>query len=114
MNTNAKGGRWRHKVERWFEDAGFVTTVRGIGFTGDDILAVQQRGAIPLRLSVEAKNQNEITLASFVDQAVKQSIMYPAEDGVLPVAVIHRRGRDDVDQGYVVLPGWAFIELVTR
>lgn len=115
MNTNAKGGRWRHKVERWFEAAGFHTTVRGIGFSGDDILA-ERHNALgwPLRLSVEAKNHNEITLAAFVDQAVRQSIMYPAEQGVLPVCVIHRRGRDEVDQGYVVMPGWAFIELVTR
>lgn len=115
MNTNRKGGIWRHKVERWFEAAGFYTTVRGLGFSGDDILAVSKKGYWPeLRLSIEAKNTKDISLSSFVDQAVKQSIMYPAEDGVLPVVIIHRRARDDVDQAYVVLPGWAFIELVTR
>ena len=116
MNTNRKGGVWRHKVERWLESAGFHCTVRGLGFSGDDILAVQRMstGRLDLRLSIEAKNVKDITLSSFTDQAVRQSIMYPAEDGVLPVVVIHRRGRDDVDQAYVVLPGWAFIELVTR
>lgn len=114
MNANRKGWAWRRKVELWFEAAGFHTTTRGIGFEGDDILAVQARQPIPLRLSVEAKNHNEITLAAFVDQAVRQSIMYPPEDGVLPVVVIHRRGRNEVDHGYVVMPSWAFIELVTR
>jgi hypothetical protein len=93
ISTHRKGWVWRRKIEKWFGEAGFVTTTRGIGFTGDDILAVQH---------------------GFVDQAVKQAAMYPAELGTLPVAIIHRKGRPDVDNAYVVMPGWAFIELVTR
>jgi hypothetical protein len=113
ISTHRKGWVWRRKIEKWFGEAGFVTTTRGIGFTGDDILAVQH-GVVDLRLSVEAKDHQTITLAAFVDQAVKQAAMYPAELGTLPVAIIHRKGRPDVDNAYVVMPGWAFIELVTR
>jgi hypothetical protein len=124
ISTHRKGWVWRRKIEKWFEEAGFVTTTRGIGFSGDDILAVRQlhylahdSTGLPtytLRLSVEAKDHQTITLAAFVDQAVKQAAMYPAESGTLPVAIIHRKGRPDVDNAYVVMPGWAFIELVTR
>ena len=119
MNTHRKGWAWRRKVEMWFEEAGFRTTTRGIGYSGDDIFATQPEnctgiGAPGLNLSVECKNAREITLAAFVDQAERQARTYPAEDGVLPVAIIHRKGKAAVDDGYVVLPGWAFIELVTR
>jgi hypothetical protein len=108
-NHHRKGSMWRHAVEEWFAEAGFATTVRGIGYAGDDILA--RRGL--LTLSIEAKNHREINLASFVDQAVEQALDYP-DDIAIPVCVIHRPRRATVDDAYVVLPGCAFIELVTR
>jgi hypothetical protein len=111
-NHHRKGSMWRHKVEAWFADAGFATTVRGIGYAGDDLLAEVEHNDHWLQLSVEAKNHREITLSKFVDQSVDQAASY--DNGTLPVAVIHRPGRAQVDDAYVVLPGWAFIELVTR
>src|SRR4051812_27086407 len=119
-NTHVKGSRWRHSVELWLDDAGFITTVRGIGYSGDDLLAVRPgthsginvHAGPPLRLSVEAKNHKTITLSTFVDQAVKQAEDY--DEITLPVAVVHRPGRAEVDDAYVVMPGWCFIELVTR
>ena len=118
MSTESvKGSRWRHAVEQWLSEAGFATTVRGIGYAGDDILArlhhVGRDGTPTLALSIEAKNHKRIDLSEFVDQAVEQVHDYPDET-VLPVCVIHRPGRALVDDGYVVMPGWAFIELVTR
>lgn len=113
MNANRKGWAWRRKIELWLQEAGFRTITRGIGFSGDDIYAT--RGTLgSLNLSVEAKNCKAITLADFVDQAERQAATYPAEHGVLPVCIIHRRGRDSVDDGYVVMSGATFIELVTR
>jgi hypothetical protein len=110
---HVKGSRWRHAVEQWFADAGFATTVRGIGYTGDDVFACRPVvGAPPLRFSVEAKNHKTITLSTFVDQAVDQAGDY--DELALPVCVIHRPRRAGVDDAYVVLPGWAFLELVTR
>lgn len=117
VNSHNKGSRWRHRVEEWFLEAGFQTTVRGIGWAGDDITVrrpIQRRVTwVPeLILSVEAKNHREITLASFVDQATSQA--HDVDEAALPVVVAHRRSRTDVDQAYVVMPGWAFLELVTR
>jgi hypothetical protein len=117
--THRKGSAWRHAVEQWFADAGFHTTVRGIGYSGDDVLARRYRprtraDAWPsLVLSVEAKNHRAIELASFVDQAIDQARDYE-DEVVLPVVVIHRKGKASVDDAYVVMPGAAFIELVTR
>jgi hypothetical protein len=111
LNTHVKGSRWRHKVEGWLSEAGFQTSVRGIGFPGDDVLArLPQRN--DLVLSVEAKNAKTITLAAFVDQAVENA--HDDDELALPVVVVHRKGRAEVDDAYVVMPGWAFIELVTR
>ena len=112
-NHHRKGSRWRHDVEEWFAEAGFGTTVRGIGFAGDDILIQRPARALPsvpaLRLSVEAKNCKAIELQKFVDQAIAN-----ANAESLPVVVAHRPRRTSVDDAYVVMPGWAFLELVTR
>ena len=113
-NHHRKGSIWRHKVDEWFSEAGFLTTARGIGYAGDDLLVEGPKFlTAPLRLSVEAKNCKEINLAGFVNQAVDQAASY-SEELTLPVVVAHRRGRAEVDDAYVVMPGWAFIELVTR
>ena len=116
-NTHGKGSRWRHDVERWFTDAGFATTVRGIGYQGDDVLVCRSARTtglpmVSLRLSVEAKNHRELDLAGFVDQASRQAADY--DELTLPLVVAHRRGHARVDGAYCVMPGWAFIELVTR
>src|SRR4029450_4783518 len=102
ISTHAKGSRWRHKVEEWFIDAGFATTVRGIGYSGDDLFASRQPPMMPLTLSVEAKNHRDITLSKFVDQASAQAYTYG--DSTLPVCVIHRPGHSSVDSAYVVMP----------
>lgn len=102
MNTHRKGSRWRRAVEVWLQGAGFETTSRGIGFAGDDIVAVRAQ----LVLSIEAKNAKTIDLAGFVDQAVANA------NGSIPTVVVHRRGHIAVDDAYVVLPGRAFIELL--
>lgn len=104
INTHAKGGKFRHEVELWLQDAGFTTTVRGLGFAGDDIVAVRDL----LALSIEAKNQRAIELARFVDQAVANAGL------AIPVVVVHRKGRASVDDAYVVLPGAAFVQLITE
>jgi len=115
--THNKGSRWRHQVEMEFADAGFETAVRGIGWAGDDITVrrplMRPKDWVPeLILSVEAKNHREIALSKFVDQAAVQAASISAS--ALPLVVAHRKGRASVDDAYFVMPGWAFIELVTR
>jgi hypothetical protein len=110
-----KGSRWRLAVERWLQAAGYRTTTRSIGAAGDDVFARRfTSGGWELQLSVEAKNHRAITLAEFIDQAERQAQSYPADQGVLPVVVAHRKGKADPDDAYVLMPGWAFIELTTR
>jgi hypothetical protein len=103
VNSHRKGSSWRRQVELWLQAAGFSTSVRGLGFSGDDIVASRQR----VVLSVEAKNHRAVDLAAFVDQAERQ-----AAAGLIPVLVLHRRGRASVDDGYVVLSGRSFLVLV--
>jgi len=100
--TIRKGGAWRRVVELWLQDHGFDTTCRGLGFAGDDIVAV--RG--PLALSVEAKNDKSMALAAFVDQA-------HANAGVaVPIVVAHRRNHATADGAYFILTGRAFAQLL--
>jgi hypothetical protein len=103
IHTIVKGNAWRHKVAVWLEDLGFTVRKRGIGDEGDDLTA-----HLPgMTLSIEAKNHRTITLAAFVDQAEKQ-----APHDQIPICFIHRPGRSDVDNGYVVLSGRAFRKLI--
>lgn len=104
MNTLAKGNRWRRRCEVWLQGLGFVTTPRGLGYAGDDITADRD----DLALSIEAKHHNKITLAAFVDQAVDN-----AGDRI-PVVIVHRKGRAEVDDAYVVIPGSQFRRLISR
>ena len=113
--THQKGSRWRHLVDEWFTEAGFITHIRGIGWSGDDLLVLEidnRTWVVPLRLSVECKNQKELRVATFVDQAIEQAHDY--EELSLPVVIAHRRGRATVDDAHVIMPGWAFLELITR
>lgn len=109
VDRHVKGSRWRLAVETWLRAAGFDTVTRGLGYAGDDILA--RLG--PHTFSVEAKNHVRVDLSTFLDQAELNAAGY-ADQIALPVLVLHRRGKASPDQGYVVMPGWAFVELVTR
>lgn len=58
---------------------------------------------------IEAKNRKVIDLAGFIDEAEAER----ANDGArLGVAWIKRRGRGSAGDGYVVLTGAAFVELL--
>lgn len=103
VNTHRKGSRWRRAVEEWFRGKGFKVTVRGIGFSGDDVVADLGQ----LHFSLECKSVASIDLAGFVDQAERQA---PAD--LIPVVMLHRRGRASVDDGYVVMSGAAFARLI--
>jgi hypothetical protein len=102
VNTLAKGNAWRRKVEVWLQRAGAITTVRGIGFAGDDITARLN----DVVFSVEAKNTAAVTLAAWVAQARGNA------HGSHPIVVAHRKGKADVDDAYVIMTGADFAALL--
>lgn len=105
VNTHRKGSAWRLQVERFLQGIGYDTAFRSIGLPGDDIRATGE--SLP-RLSVECKAVREITLASFVDQCLRNA---PSDH--TPVLFIKRRGKASADHAYVVLTGEQFARLVT-
>lgn len=106
MNTWRKGSRWRKQVQDYLTGLGFDCRATEWREPGDDITA--QRGD-RLRLSVEAKNERAITLAEYVKQAENNAARWQ-----VPIVFIHRRGRSSVDDGYVVMTGAAFAQLLRQ
>jgi hypothetical protein len=103
--TLEKGNRWRHKVAMMLGGLGLVEK-RGIGDAGDDLTV--WIGADPhLILSVECKNEQAMTPAKWLTQAETQA---PA--GRIPIVVAHRRGKDNAEDGYVIMSGRTFVRLL--
>src|SRR5690349_20816712 len=98
-----KGSAWRRQVQLWLMSAGFDVTRRDHYLPGDDPQATMPG----MSLSIEAKNHKSITLAAFVDQANRQ-----AHHDQIPIVFAHRRGKSSVDDGYVIMSGRAFRELI--
>jgi hypothetical protein len=103
--TLTKGNRWRHKVAMMLGGLGLVEK-RGIGDAGDDLTV--WIGADPhLILSVECKNEQAMSPAKWLTQAETQA---PA--GRIPIVVAHRRGKDNAEDGYVIMSGRTFVRLL--
>jgi hypothetical protein len=102
VSTIDKGNRWRRKVVLFLEGLGFSVTVRGIGFAGDDLKATLD----DLDLSVECKDHVRYDLAGWVRQAELNA------EGGIPVVFAHRKGRQEAEDGYVLMSGAAFARLV--
>lgn len=107
VHTLAKGNAWRHKVATMLSRVGLVEK-RGIGYAGDDI-TVWTFGPGGLVFSVEAKNEQAMTLAGWVNQAERQA---PA--GQIPIVVAHRRGRESAEDGYVIMSGSTLVRMLTQ
>lgn len=60
---------------------------------------------------IEAKNEKQITLAAYLDEAKAEAANDHADLGV---AWIHRRGKASPGDGYVVMDGYAFVWLLTK
>jgi len=79
------------------------------GYDGDDLL-VKHRStfrALPVEVSIECKNQRDMKLASWVDQAAAN-----AKQGQVPVVVHKRRGTMKVDAHYVTMRFEDFLKLL--
>jgi hypothetical protein len=105
MNTHAKGSRWRLSAQRYLDEIGFTTRFRSIGEAGDDITAISG----DLELSVEAKNVDQASFGTWVDQAERN-----APSWAIPLVIAHRRGRASVDDAFVVMSGKTFRTLIWR
>jgi hypothetical protein len=105
--TKAKGTRWESAVRDYLAGVLGVRIERvpaGAQIDRGDLVGID-------RVVVECKDVGRIDLSVIVDEAVREA-QNVGEDEI-PVAVVKRRRRG-VEDGYAVLPLWAFAELVRR
>lgn len=101
----AKGTRWESKIVASLQAAGFVHVERrALNGSTDrgDILGLP--GFV-----IEAKDQNRLTLAEWVEEAEREADNAGAAYGVVWA---HRKGRADPEDGYVLMQGDTFIRLL--
>ena len=79
------------------------------GYDGDDLLIKHRRSADanPVSVSMECKNQKEMRLSSWIDQAVAN-----AKQDQVPLVVHKRRGVADVSEHYVTMRMKDFLQLL--
>lgn len=103
--ARAKGTRWESAIVTYLNEQGFVMAERRAlagALDKGDITGIP--GVV-----IEAKNTKTIPLAQFLDQANVEARNANAEVGV---AWIKRRGKGSPADGYVVMDGAAFLELL--
>lgn len=104
--SRRKGNRWELDVCRLLVEAGWhaVTSRSGRGGTqhGADIVT-------DAPVAIEAKNQQRLDLAGWLDQAITQA----AQVG-LPAAVFIKRRQKPAHEGYVLMRADQYLEMLNR
>lgn len=104
-HSRTKGTRWESQIVAALIAAGWPHAERrslnGAHDKGDI-------AGIP-GLVIEAKDHKRLTLAEFVDQATTEATNANAPIGV---AWLHRKGKSSPLDGYVVMTGATFVQLL--
>lgn len=101
-NATRKGTAWVLKVRRLLEGRGLDVTGRPWMSPGDDLQVMSHR------LSIECKDVRAYRLGDWVDQAIRQA---PAH--LIPIVWAHRNGHSTPEDGFVILAGRDFLDLLT-
>lgn len=108
--SKSKGTAWETKIVDFLKACGF-TTARRVTLAGANDQGDIHLGTVgdPLA-AIEAKNEQRMTLAGYVDEANRQAAR--AGSGTLGIAWVHRRGKSSPADGYVVMDGRTFARIV--
>lgn len=106
MSANKdRGSRWEKDIVDYLRSVGFQYAERRLAGSAKD------RGdiaGIP-GVVVEAKSQNRITLSEWMDEAVVEG---QRDNAWLAVTWVKRKGRGSAADGYVVMTGTQFAEIL--
>ena len=103
--SRAKGTAWANKIVEFWHERGRPDVERrdtNGAFDRGDIAGI--RG-----VCIEAKNEKTNTWASYVDEAEVEG---RNADAKVAVAWVHRRGKASAADGYVVMTGRQFADLL--
>lgn len=101
----AKGTRWASAIVTYLQDSGWpYAELRNLSGAKDkgDIAGV-------IGVCIEAKNQNRVTLAEWLDEAKAEKANATADVGAV---WFHRRGYASPRDGYVLMDGQQFVDLL--
>lgn len=106
MNASKiKGTKWESEIVRYLIASGWPHVERRT------LNGAQDRGdiaGIP-GVVIEAKNENRMSLSSWVDEAEEEGLNARAD---VTAVWAHRKGRGSAGQGYVITTGEQFVELL--
>lgn len=105
--SGQKGTAWETKIEKLLKEAGYDASrivKRGAGDCGDIEIRLP-----PGRVTVEAKNERKYALNEYVEEAAKESENAGTMFGV---AWVHRARKASPADGYVIMSGAQFIEIL--
>ena len=104
-SARAAGRKWENDIAAALREHSWPHAERRV------LAGARDRGDITgvPRVVIEAKNERKITLSSYVDEANAEAENDNADIGV---AWVKRRGRASAADGYVVMDGSTFMELL--
>lgn len=105
--SKRKGTAWESRVVAYLRDTGWPYAERRALTGAKDCGDV---AGIP-GVVIEAKNAKEMTLAKWMDEIELEVFNADAEVGVV---WIHRRGYSSPGNGYVVMDGAQFVQLLNK
>lgn len=109
--SKAKGTAWETAIVNYLTTTGIPAervAFAGGSDRGDVRVGIKHR---TVTFTIEAKNTQAITLASFIDEATAEAL---ADGSWAGVAWVHRRGKASPGDGYVVMTGRTFSALLAR
>ena len=105
--ARAAGTRWETEIVRALVDAGWPNAERR------RLAGSEDKGDIAgvIGVCIEAKNTNRLDLAGAMKEARREGFNAGA---VVSVAWLKRRGKQSAEDGYVVLDGATFMQLLAE
>jgi hypothetical protein len=102
--SQAKGTAWASALVTYLQSAGWPHAERRA------LLGANDRGDIAgiVGLVIEAKNAKAVTLAAWLDEARREAT-HAGDKGVV---WFHRRGRSSPGDGFVLMDGETFVNLL--
>jgi hypothetical protein len=108
--SKSKGTAWETAIVGTCHDAGFEDARRVVLAGTNDQGDVHVGDVAAPLVAIEAKNENRVSLAEYVTEANREGVNAGAIYG--GVAWVHRKGKADPLDGYVVMDGRTFLGML--
>ena len=108
--SKRKGTAWETEIVTTLRDHGHDSARRVVQAGAADVGDIHLGGILSPLVAIEAKNEKALTISTYVDEAKIEGDNAGALFG--GVAWVKRRGKTSARDGYVIMDGQTFIDIL--